>query len=49
MKRKIYFPLLLSALTGLAAFGASRPKNQTNGGGLTVPEAWRGTWDVTVA
>ena len=48
MKRKIYFALLLTAATGLIAFGASMPKGQRTDDGLTVPEAWRGTWEVTV-
>ena len=49
MKRKIYFALLLTAATGLIAFGASMPKKQTSNSDLNVPEAWRGTWEVTVS
>ena len=49
MKRKIYFALLLTAATGLIAFGVSMPKDKTTGDRLTVPEAWRGTWEVTVS
>lgn len=48
MKHRIYFALLLSAVTGLAAFGTSVPQKQKEDG-QTLPEAWRGTWEVTVA
>jgi hypothetical protein len=50
MKRRIYCSLLISAAAGLVLFGVAVPKGQTRdgGGALIVPEAWRGTWKVTV-
>ena len=49
MKRRIYFALLLSAVTGLVALGAGVPQKQKEGDRQTLPESWRGTWEVTVA
>ena len=48
MKRKIYFSLLISAVAAMAVLGAQNPKGQSEARGLTVPEDWRGTWEVTV-
>ncbi|MCM3869408.1 MAG: hypothetical protein ND895_01755 [Pyrinomonadaceae bacterium] len=50
MKRRIYFSLLISAIAGLVWLGAGVPKGHTvQGHNQTIPEAWRGTWEVTVA
>ena len=50
MKRRIFFSILVSAIAGLVALGAGVPKGHTNQDrrGQTIPEAWRGTWKVTV-
>src|SRR5215208_6455867 len=49
MKRKIFFALLVSAVTGLVIIGAGVPKAHTDGRfDLTVPEDLRGTWEVKV-
>ncbi|MEP6818349.1 MAG: hypothetical protein ABJA18_02375 [bacterium] len=50
MKRIIYFSLLITGVVGLGLLGVGVPQGHTGGGGdLTVPETWRGTWEVTVA
>ena len=51
MKRRIYlFSLLISAISGLVVFGVGVPKGHTVQSHIqTIPEAWRGTWEVTVA
>jgi hypothetical protein len=49
MRRKILFSLLVAAAAGLVALGAGARKDGTGGSGLLVPEAWRGTWEVTVS
>jgi hypothetical protein len=54
MKRTIYLALLISAVAAMVMLGASDlkghadEKGDANGKDLTVPEAWRGTWEVTV-
>jgi hypothetical protein len=52
MKRRIHLPFLISVVAVLFVLGAGVLKGHTGGGGgggrLTVPEAWRGTWEVTV-
>ena len=47
MKRKIFFTLLLVGVAALVTFGAGLPAG-SKGGGVNVPPAWRGTWEVTV-
>lgn len=51
MKRSIYFSLMISAIAGLVALGAGVLRGHTNQDrrGQTIPEAWRGIWEVTVA
>jgi hypothetical protein len=50
MKRRVRFTLLTGAVAALVTLGAGALKGHTGGfGGLTVPEDWRGTWEVTVA
>ncbi len=50
MKRRIYLSILISAIAGLAVFGVGVPKGHTVQDRMrTVPEAWRGIWEVTVA
>jgi len=39
--------VMLAAAGSLLFVGA--PKRQAHNGGLTIPESWRGTWEVTVA
>lgn len=48
MKRKIYLILLLSSLTGFATFGATMPTTKMQETRTSIPEAWRGTWEMTV-
>ncbi len=51
MKIRIYlFSLLMSSIAGLVVFGVGVPKGHTVQSHIqTIPEAWRGTWQVTVA
>ena len=49
MKRRIFFSFLVTAAAGLIALGAGARKDGRGGSGLMVPEAWRGTWEVTVS
>ena len=50
MKRRIYLSLLLVTTAMLIVLVAGGPKGHTNQGGIhTIPESWRGTWEVTVA
>src|SRR5687768_11212127 len=54
MKRKFYFCLLISAVAAVVMLGVGGLKGRADGKGevdgkdLIVPEAWRGTWEVTV-
>ena len=50
MKRRIFFSLLVSVIAGLVALGAGVPNGYTNQNrrGQTLPEEWRGMWEVTV-
>jgi hypothetical protein len=47
MKRKILLGGFFTIVCGLVAFGAARPQKQSTTG-QTLPESWRGTWEVTV-
>ena len=50
MERKIYFTLLVIVIAGVVVLGAGVPKSHTVRDRIqSVPEAWRGTWEVTVA
>ena len=50
MKLRIYFALVICAVVALVAVNAGVvPQGHANDRALTVPEAWRGTWEVTVA
>lgn len=51
MRRRIYpFPLLMISIAGLVVVGAGVPKGYTvQDRNPTIPEAWRGIWEVTVA
>ena len=50
MKRKIYISLLVTVIAGVVVLGAGVPKGHTVPDRIqTIPESWRGTWEVTVA
>ncbi|MCM3903519.1 MAG: hypothetical protein ND866_17585, partial [Pyrinomonadaceae bacterium] len=49
MKRRICFALLISVITGLVVSAGVRKEHTVQDRIHTIPEAWRGTWEVTVA
>ena len=49
MKRGIYFFLLVCAAAALVTLGAGAGNDGKGASDLMVPEAWRGTWEVTVS
>ena len=50
MERKFYFSLLVTVIAGVVVLGAGVPKNHAVPNHIqTIPETWRGTWEVTVA
>src|SRR5688572_29677904 len=50
MKRQIYFSLLVTVIAGVVVLGAGVTNSHTVPGLIqTIPETWRGTWEVTVS
>lgn len=49
MKRRILCSLLVVSAAALLAFNVGAHKGNTGGAGPTIPEDWRGAWEVTVS